>query len=336
MDNSRRLDALMMRPPPQPERQSPRIPNNERDDNSNRTIRKLITDQPFNPPPRTQSPSRTSRIPNDDWDDNNNRTIKKLIADQPFNPPRTRSPSHTSLKSMVIEGQWSYRDEEDDRHRLKSIGVKHLVDICHDIMRETYESMNLKRSKTQLSKHEPLTFLKIDKFKRLTDNERSNLRQAKVFHLMNIVYEAASSSASISQLVRIWHEATDHNLNRERHRSKKTESQPLISYEKAFQHLTRTPNDHLLQIVLQGSLARYSRSDLRRLGDRLGIDRDQFDMGSIRNSANAFRDLIQILRGYKKREKYIDIKKLPYEPKKKRGLYANVSGTRFPLGKSIV
>jgi hypothetical protein len=290
IDNSRRLDALVMKPP-------------------------------------------TSRISNDEWNDNSNRTVRKLITDQPLNPPRTRSPSHVSLKSMVIEGQWNYREDEHDHRQLKSMGIAHLVNICHDIMRETFESMQRKRKK-QFSTHEStFPLIKLDKFKRLTDNERSSLRQAKVFHLMTIVSEAASSSASISQLVRIWHEITDHNLNR-RHRSKKpSESQPLISYEKAFQHLIRTPNDHLLQIVLQGSLVNYNRSDLRRLGDKLGIDRNQFDMGSIRNSTNAFRDLIQILREHKKQEKYIDIKKLPYERKKKRGLYANVSGTRFPLGK---
>jgi hypothetical protein len=277
--------------------------------------------------PRTlgMKPPISRQSPNDD---DNNRTIRKLITDQPFNSPRSRSPSHVSLKSMVLEGQWKYREDDNDHRQLKSMGIAHLVDICHDIMRET---MHRKR-KNLSSTYEPFPIIKLDKIKRLTDTERTSLRQAKVFHLMTIVSEAASTSASISQLVRIWREASEHHLTRRR--SKKPDSQPLISYEKAFQQLVRKPDDHLLQIVVHASLIKYHRSDLRRLGDRLGIDGVQFDMGSIRNSTNAFRDLIKILREQKRREKQIDTKKLPYEPKKKRGLYANVSGTRFPLSKS--
>jgi hypothetical protein len=236
---------------------------------------------------------------------------------------------------MVIEGQWKYKGHHEDHLRFKSMGIENLVSICHDIMSKTFESINRKhdkRRKSPLTSESPLPIVKLDEYKRLTTHDRSSLNRARIFNLMTIVYEAASTNASISQLVRIWREISEHNLHP--HHKKKSESQTLLSYENAFQHLIRKPDNHLLKIALHASLINLN---LHRLGEKLGIKRNQFDMDSIRHSTKAFQNLIQFLREQKlkqKREdKFIDANKLPYKPKKKRGLHANVSGTRFRLSK---
>ena len=275
--------------------------------------------------------SRSSSTASSEESDNDmkNQTLRKFITGQSLNPARSRS-----LKSIVIEGQWKYREEENDRRRLKALGIEHLVNICQDIMRETSESIVRKKDKQKklISTNESFSIVKLDKFKKLTDTERSSLRRAKLFDLMTIVYQATSTSTSISQLVRIWREASEHNLNRRA--SKKTESRPLISYEGAFQHLIRTPNDQLLRIALHASvLSTHNQSDLRRLGKKLAIDRHEFDIESIRDSSKAFEHLIQFLREQKRKQKRIDTTRLLDKQKKKRGLYANVSGTRFRLSK---
>ena len=288
------------------------------------------------------SGSRTSPVPTkndrDDDHEDDNRTLRRLITNQPLNPSRSRSSSSTvSLKPMLIEGQWSFREEDYDRRQLKSLGIAHLVDICHEILRETQESIRRKQARLS-STNDAFQLIKLNRFKKLTDTERNNFRREKVFGLMTIVAEAASTSASISQLVRIWREASEHH--HKRRRSKKSESQPLISYQTAFEHLIRTPDDQILQIALHASLlSTHNERDLRRLGRKLGVGGDQFDMESLRNpkgSSKAFRHLVELLRKQRKQrkrdEQRIDTTMLPYERKKKRGLFANVSGTRFRLG----
>jgi hypothetical protein len=289
-------------------------------------------------PTSARTPRRLSPTQNDEWNDDN-RTVRKLVENQPLNPARFRSSSNTSLKSLIIDGQWKYRGHDDDHLRLKSMGIENLVGICHDIMKTTYELTNRKQEKPRrpvLTK-DAWRIVKLDEYKKLTNADRVSLRRAHVFDLMTIVYEAASTSASISQLVRIWREASEHALHPRR--SKSSEYRPLISYEKAFQHLIRTPDDQLLQIAVHASLiSTRNRSDLQRLGEHLGIKRNQFDMDSIRDSTKAFQKFIKFLRERKLREKqeqrFIDINRLPYKPKKKKGLHVNVSGTKFRLSKS--
>jgi hypothetical protein len=268
---------------------------------------------------------------NDEWDNDH----RKLITNQPLNPSRSRSPSHISLKSMVIDGRWKYQGHDEDRLRLKSIGIENLVSICHDIMSQNYESTNRKHEKRRKSPstHTPFPLVKLDGFKKLTNTERTSFQRAHLFNLMNIVYEAASTSASISELVRIWREVSEHNSN-PRH-AKKAASLPPIQYEKVFQHLMRTPDNHLLQIALHASLINMHRRDLKHLGEKLGININQ--MESVRDSIRAFQNLIQFLREQKlkhrREQKHINTGLLPYQPKEKQDLYANVSGTRFRLSK---
>jgi hypothetical protein len=80
--------------------------------------------------------------------------------------------------------------------------------------------------------------------------------------------------------------------------------------------------------------------DLQELGEKLGVKKCYFDMGSIKDSTKTFQDLIKLLREQKlKREREqqsVDIQKLPYKPKKKRGLNANVAGTKFAVGMLIL
>lgn len=273
-------------------------------------------------------PSARTSSPVLSQDEQDNRTLRRLIADQPMNPPR--SSSAVSLKSMVVDGRWKFREEDYDRRQLKSMGIAHLVDICHEIMQETYQSTQI-RAKAP-SQTDAFQLVKLNRFKRLTDSERNILRREKVLELMNIVAEATSTSASISHLVRIWREASEHRS------TKRSEPRPLMSYETAFEHLIRTPDDQLLQIALHASLlSTHNERDLRRLGRKLGVGGDRFDMESIRRSNQAFRDFIQILRKQRKEKKRneqrIDMTILPYERKEKRGLFANVSATKSPLGK---
>lgn len=338
VDNYKTLGDLVMKPTSgRIPRQSITAQHDEWNDNHNRnrTLDDLVMK------PSSGRTSRQSTMTQDDDDDHdNNRTLRKLMKNQPLNPSRSRSSSTVSLKSMLIEGQWKYRGHDEDKLRFKSIGIENLVSICHDIMSQTYESINRKHEKRKkspfTSQSSAFPIVKLDVYKKITSTERSALQRAHVFNLMTIVYDAAITNASISQLIRIWREASEHVLKPRR--LKQSESQPLISYEQAFKHLIRTPNDQLLQIALHASLInKRNRINLPRLGEKLGINRDEFDMNSIRDSTKAFRYLIKYLREHKleqiRQEKHINKKQLPCKPKKKQGLYANISGARFHLSK---
>ena len=271
----------------------------------------------------------------------NNQTLKKLSTDQALHPSLSRMLSNISLHEVILEGQWGFQRNDHDHHRFKSMGIENLVYICHDIMNRTHEIIKLKQQKQQTSSSssELWTLLKLDTFKTLTDADRAHLNRAHILDLMTIVFEAASTSAVISQLVRIWREASEHINHHSRFST--FSYLPKISYEIAFRHLIHTPDNQLLQIALHASLITgHSRMDLQQLGEKLGVKKYHFDMGSIKDSMKTFPDLIKLLREQKiKREREhqsVDIHKLPYKPKKKRGLNANVSGTKFPVGKLLL
>ena len=268
--------------------------------------------------------------------DKNNQTMKKLLADQPVESSLSEKLSHNiSLNEIIIQGQWRFRNHENDYQRFKSIGIGNLVYLCHDIMTKTHEIITSKQQRS-LSSCELLSVVKIDSFKTLTDADRAHLNRAHILDLMTIVFEATSTHSSLSQLIRIWREASEH-VNR-RYCLSTSHQPPKISYETAFRHLTHTPDNQLLQIALHASLiAGHSRMDLQRLGEKLGVKSSHFDMGLIKDSTKTFQDLIKLLREQKlKREREqqsVNIHKLPYKPRKKRGLNANVSGTKFGAGK---
>ena len=267
--------------------------------------------------------------------DKNNQTLKRTHIDQPVQPLLSRMLSNISLNEIIIQGQWKFRGTDEDHLRFKSMGIENLVYVCHDIMNKTREIIKSKQQ-IALSSCESLPLVKFDIFNALTDSDRANLNRAHIFDLMTIIYEATSTHASISQLVRIWREASQH-MNKKHHFST-SHTPPKISYETAFRHLIQTPDNQLLQIALHASLITgHSRMDLQELGEKLGVKKSQFDMGSIRDSIKPFPDLIKLIReqkGKREREQQsVDINKLPYKPKKKRGLNANVSGTKFAVGK---
>lgn len=260
------------------------------------------------------------------------RTSKRFIADPPVNSSSSRLSEGISLKSIVIDGKWKYRGNDDDDLRLKSLGIANLVAICHEMMSEASEGIHRRREQRRKSpsSREPWPIIKLDAFKKLTNAERMPLRRAQVFDLMTIVYEAASTSASISQLVRIWREVREHQT---RPRRPPISNQLLISYPTAFEHLIRQPGNELLRIALHAALiSSHTRKDLQRLGDQLGVHRNQFDMGSIRESSEAFANLIHLLRESRREQGRVDTYRVPYAPKKKRGLRANLSATKFPIG----
>ncbi|UJR07694.1 hypothetical protein I4U23_011979 [Adineta vaga] len=303
---------------------------------NHKTLNELVMKSPMSRTPRQLS----SRQTDDFHEDDNNRTLRKLMTNQPMNPSRVRSPSTTSLKSMVIDGHWKYRgndDDDDDQLRLRSFGIENLVRICHDMMKSKTEISHRKedrRSKSP-STSNAWPIVKLGQYEKLTSADRSALHRAHLFDLMTIVYEATKTSATISELVRIWREASEHIRN-PRQLKPSPESRPLLSYKQAFENLIRSPNDYLLQIVVHASLlGTHKQSDLLRLGDKLGIDRHEFDICSIRESFQTFQYLIQLLREKRLREKkeqqFIDKERLPYKRKRKQRLYANVSGTKFRL-----
>jgi hypothetical protein len=288
-------------------------------------------------PTSAKTSSHQSSVTSNNESNKNNQTLRRLLADQPFQSSLPRMLSNISLHEIIIEGEWKFRRNENDHLQFKSMGVENLVYICHDIMNKTREIIKLNQQKreTSSSNCELWTLVKLDTFKTLTDADRAHLNHAHILDLMTIVFEAASTSASMSQLIRIWREASEHMNHR--HRFSTCYQQPKISYETAFRHLIHTPDNQLLQIALHASLiSGHSRMDLQQLGERLGVKRDHFDMGSLKDSTKTFPDLIKLLREQKlKREREqqsIDIHKLPYKPRKKRGLNANVSGTKFPVG----
>ena len=261
------------------------------------------------------------------------RRLRKAIDHRPVNSSRSQSPGNASLKSMIIKGDWEYQEREDDPLRLKTMGIENLVHICHDIMKMTWETAVQKQEerKKSPSTHYPWPIIKPDRLEKAVMIDRNSLRRARLLNIITIMYEAASTSTSISQLVRIWREASQH--------SKQPLFQSIISYEKAFQHLIRKPDDQLLEIALHVSLvSSHGSQTLQQLGKKLGITKDQFDMTSIRDSTKGLQNLIKILRErrlkQKQEQRYIDTSKLPYAAKKKQGLRANVSGTNFHIGKS--
>ncbi|CAF2180207.1 unnamed protein product [Rotaria magnacalcarata] len=315
--NHEALDELAMKPTSsRTSNQSPRTANDKWNDDY-RKLQRLTADQSLIPSQiRTSSQPPTTRHEkgNDD-----NRVLRKSVVDQPLNTSqsRSRSSSINSLKSIVIEGQWKYREHDDDRLRLKSIGIENLVAICYEIMNVTLETTHRKQKKTKRSSSTNFSWpiVELDEYKTLSKNDKISLRRAGLLNLVTIVYEAASTSASISQLVRIWREASRSS------KSTKTKIQPLMSYEQAFEHLIHQPDDKLLAIALHASLiSSHSLSDLKRLGKRLGIRAHQFDMGSIQDSTKQFQNLIKFLREHKleerRKQQFIDKNILPYEHQK--------------------
>lgn len=254
----------------------------------------------------------------------NNQTHTKQLAT-----------TQMSLNELIIQGQWTYRKHDDDYVKFKTMNIGNLVYICHDIMKKTQEIVQFKEQ-TSVPHVEPLTIVKVDGYKTLTDAERAHLNRAHILDLMTIVFEATTTNASLSQLIRIWREVSQH-LNRQTCLST-SQPPPKIAYELAFRHLIHSPDNQILQIALHASLiTAHSRMDLQILGEKLGVKSSQFDVGSIRDSIDNFQHFIKILRDQKlKREREqqsVNIHKLPYKPRKKRGLNANVSGTKFAVGK---
>jgi hypothetical protein len=268
----------------------------------------------------------------------NNKTLKKLPAIQSSQPTLSRMSTHISLNDLIIDGEWKFEENDNDYLQSQLTGIENLVHICYDIMNKTQEIVRLKQQKERISflSCELWLLVKLDTFKTLTDADRAVLNRAHIYDLMTIVFEAVSTSTSISQLVRIWREISEH-INHQECLSK-SHTQLRISYENAFRHLIHTPDNPLLQIALHASLiTSHSRMDLQELGEKMGVKRCHFDVGLIKDSTQNFQDFIKLLREQKQKQEReqqsVDMNSLSYKPKKKRGLNANVSGTKFSAGK---
>ncbi|CAF3646526.1 unnamed protein product [Adineta steineri] len=274
-----------------------------------------------------------SSIKSNNKSNKNNKLLRKSLIEQTLHSPSTTLLSQLSIHDMIIEGEWKFRGNDIDSLQCQSMGIENLISTCHDIMKNTQKIIKLKQQEQRMSfiNYELWSLIRFDTFNTLTDAERAVLNRAHIFDLMTIVFEAASTSKSISQLVRIWREASEHIKQNSVSTSL---NQFKISYENAFRHLTHAPENSILQITVHASLLNgYSRMNLQDLGEKLGIRRSQFDMGSIRDSTQNFQDLIKVLREQRikqeREQQAVDTNKLPYRPRKKRGLNANVSGTKF-------
>ncbi|UJR38470.1 hypothetical protein I4U23_031138 [Adineta vaga] len=264
---------------------------------------------------------------------NNKTLLKKPLGEQCSHVSLPPAFNHISIRDMIIEGNWKLQNNTIDHTKCKLMGIENLVLICHDIMDQTQGIIRLKQQEQRMSfiSCKLWLLIRLDTYRTLTDADRAVLNRAHIYDLMTIVFEAASTSTSISQLVRIWREASEH-IKQQCPSTSLNEYK--ISYETAFRHLIHTPDNSLLQIALHASLLTgHSRMDLQNLGEKFGVKRGQFDMGSIRDSIQHFQDFIKFLREQKltqeREQQTVDTNKLPYRPRKKRGLNANVSGTKF-------
>ena len=236
---------------------------------------------------------------------------------------------NSSLDDLLIRGEWKFRATHDDRLHFKAMGIENLAYTCYDIMHHTRELTARKQATSQPASRSSIV-VQLDQYRRLTETERTALKREQVFYLMTIVYDAASTHSSFSDLIRIWREASP--------RLPRSANQPKISHELAVRHLLRTPDNQLLQIALHASLiASRSRMDLQEFGEKLGVRRHQFDMGSIKDSTRAFQEFLKFAKDQRgtgeQEQQKVNIHKLPYKPRKKRGLNANVFGTKFSVGK---
>ncbi|CAF1350883.1 unnamed protein product [Adineta ricciae] len=274
-----------------------------------------------------------SSIKSNNKSNKNNRNLKKPLVDQctHLNLPPVSNP--ISIQDVIIEGEWQLQENTIDHTKCKLLGIESLVLTCHDIMSRTQENMRLKQQEQRISfiSWKLWSSIRFDAYRTLTDADRAVLNRAHIYDLMTIVFEAASTSGSISHLVSIWREASEHI--KQRHPTTSL-NQIKVSYENAFRHLIHTPDNSLLQIAVHASLlTSHSRMDLQNLGEQFGVKRNQFDVGLIRDSIQHFQDFIKFLREQKfkqeREQQTVDTNKLPYKPRKKRGLNANVSGTKF-------
>ena len=318
---------------------SPKTPYGYRPSQSSIDGYSALNDLAMYPPDR-RAPRQTMALEEDERD-RRRQTSRRSATEPSSNRALSRSSSNGSLQSVIVDGKWEYRQDPDDALRLKSMGIRHLVAICRDIMTHTLESTSQiqsrsrERERKSLARGKSWPLIQLDRFQRMSNAERLSLRQAGVLELMSIVHEAASTSTSISHLVRIWREVTQLHT---RHHASSLVEQPPISYETAFGHLIRSPNDQLLEIALHAAIIpSHNQRDLQRLGGKLGVHRDHFDMRQIGRSTKAFREFILFLREQKLREKKeqqrVRTDRVPFAPKKKRGLSANVSASKFPVGR---
>ena len=109
----------------------------------------------------------------------------------------------------------------------------------------------------------------------------------------------------------------------------------------AIDRLVRDPHDEIFQIGFHAALiGTHPTKDLRRLAKKLGVDQDQFDIRTIRESRQNFQDFIHFLRAQRlnqRRKRFqVQTDRISFKPKKKRDLHANVLDKRFPIGKSKI
>lgn len=124
-----------------------------------------------------KSPRRDHDHQSDDEEEN--QTIKRFVRSQPMNPSRSGSPSTVSLKSMLIDGQWKYRKQDNDDLRLEAVGIRNLVEIAHEIMRETANPSNRKQEKRPQSPAvaaHAFPLLKLDQYEKITPSRTNDFQ----------------------------------------------------------------------------------------------------------------------------------------------------------------
>lgn len=270
---------------------------------------------------------------------NHSTLLTSSLSDRNINSS-TRLSTPISLNDLIIDGRWSFRSTYDERLLFKAQGIENLVYTCYDILYKTRDLVDRKKS-IEMSISQMWSSIEFRFYETMTTNDRIHCSQKRILDLMTIVYQAATTHSTRAKSKEIDDESNQALTTSENTNGKcslTTLNDMKISHELAIKHLLKSTDGHLLSIAVHASMiAGSSRMDLQTLGDKYGVRRNQFDMGSLKDSTSAFQDFIRLLieqKGKAEREQQtVDTKKLPCKPRKKRGLTANVCGTKFPVGK---
>ncbi|CAF0727093.1 unnamed protein product [Didymodactylos carnosus] len=291
-----------------------------------------------------------------------NYGIRKLAENNPLARSRdddedtyrrySRSPSATSLKSILIAGNWnsptnSTTMDPNEKYRLKVLGIENLVELCHDILQKTksaVENRHVLQSRPS-SSIKRLPSARLNVFTSLKENEITALKRSEMYNLMKIFHSASYSASTIGSLVSIWREVMEHYHYARRSRNPKMTYETVIkqfSDTNQRTHLQKSQLLNLTQIMFHASMTTRSKNEIKNIFERLKRDNPvinnllkKFDITMLKEDTvnfDEFLHLLSIIGNEHSKQQQLPrsfIEELPYRQKKKRGLIANVSGTKF-------
>lgn len=307
---------------------------------------------------KSQSPEMTRHSKENHKEDRLSRSFLREARQSNSSPlvsPVRLSSRSTSSKRSENDSrrskELSPRPEKQREHRssasLSSKRSKKSFDTTDDSESDSDASeIFAKRSSTRSSTSrilddKQLDLIDVRRFEKMKIEEKADLKRKNIRNLCRIVFEASSSSASISYLVSMIREINEH------HEKQLVDSmptilgeQPIISYESAFNNIIRDRSDGIFCIALHAALiSSQDKKGLRRLGEDLNIDRNEFDVASILKSSDAFQQLLTILeeRKINERKRFLRIspRQLPYKRETTVRLNPSLCSLPFDVGEFI-